>query len=168
MNMWTNHSKFQREVLISLLWHVHKHFAQFSNTCVCGHFDDNFWKKLTKSTQWFRTNLFKCIEIKKWLCKTGKTPKKLRTRSKWLDKQSAKRVLGNLVAKPWNLSNTGNWYKTNATRGSRPRSARLLSRDVRSVKDFSQSGFTTLFTAKVLVLYGKIDSVGICDIQVYI
>jgi len=53
--------------------------------------------------------------------KPGKTPKKLRTLSKRLDKQSAKHVLWNLVAKPQN--------------GSRPYLARLLSREVQSTKD---------------------------------
>jgi len=47
--MRTNHSTFQPEVLLSLLWHVHKRFTQFSNMSVCGLFDDNFCEMLTKS-----------------------------------------------------------------------------------------------------------------------
>ena len=49
MDMCTNHGKFQREVLISLLWHVYKRFTQFSSTWVCGLFDDNERKKGSES-----------------------------------------------------------------------------------------------------------------------
>ena len=49
-----------------------------------------------KKAQNFRKKMISTHSHKKWLFKTGKTPKKLKTLS------SAKRVLGNLVAKPQN------------------------------------------------------------------
>ena len=61
--MGRTHSKFQCEVLNNKA--RYKCFTQLSNTCVCGIFDDNFCKMLTKSKIRISNELlFKCEEIK--------------------------------------------------------------------------------------------------------
>lgn len=78
------------------------HFTQFSSMSVCRLFDDIFGKMLTKSNMWISNEPFKVWRDKKLLYRTGKIPKRHRTLSKQLDKQSAKCALENLVAKPRN------------------------------------------------------------------